>query len=95
MNKEIEFDTKAAFEAGKGWDYSDTNYIVLADRGRDPVMIGDVADDERPPLHEVAVTGGEIVIDDRNKAGLGNGLGAMGSDISRAARDEDRTPARH
>lgn len=23
------FDTKAAFEAGKGWDYSDTNYIVL------------------------------------------------------------------
>lgn len=22
-------DTKAAFEAGKGWDYSDTNYIVL------------------------------------------------------------------
>ena len=23
------FDAKAAFEAGKGWDYSDTNYIVL------------------------------------------------------------------
>ena len=23
------FDTKAPFEAGKGWDYSDTNYIVL------------------------------------------------------------------
>jgi len=23
------FDEKAAFEAGKGWDYSDTNYIVL------------------------------------------------------------------
>lgn len=23
------FDTKAAFEAGTGWDYSDTNYIVL------------------------------------------------------------------
>lgn len=23
------FDTQAAFEAGKGWDYSDTNYIVL------------------------------------------------------------------
>ena len=23
------FDRKAAFEAGKGWDYSDTNYIVL------------------------------------------------------------------
>lgn len=23
------FDTKAEFEAGKGWDYSDTNYIVL------------------------------------------------------------------
>ena len=23
------FDSKAAFEAGKGWDYSDTNYIVL------------------------------------------------------------------
>lgn len=23
------FDTKAAFEAGKGWDYSDTNYIVV------------------------------------------------------------------
>lgn len=23
------FDTKAAFEAGKDWDYSDTNYIVL------------------------------------------------------------------
>lgn len=23
------FDTKAAFEPGKGWDYSDTNYIVL------------------------------------------------------------------
>lgn len=23
------FDTKANFEAGKGWDYSDTNYIVL------------------------------------------------------------------
>lgn len=23
------FDTKAAFEAGKGWDYSDTNFIVL------------------------------------------------------------------
>ena len=23
------FDDKAAFEAGKGWDYSDTNYIVL------------------------------------------------------------------
>lgn len=23
------FDTKADFEAGKGWDYSDTNYIVL------------------------------------------------------------------
>ncbi|HET9423727.1 MAG TPA: serine hydrolase domain-containing protein [Gemmatimonadaceae bacterium] len=23
------FDTKAAFEAGQGWDYSDTNYIVL------------------------------------------------------------------
>lgn len=23
------FDTKAAFETGKGWDYSDTNYIVL------------------------------------------------------------------
>ena len=71
---------------------------AFADSNNDgigPVMIGDVADDERPPLHEVAVTGGEIVIDDRNKAGLGNGLGAMGSDISRAARDEDRTPARH
>lgn len=24
------FDTKAAFAAGEGWDYSDTNYIVLA-----------------------------------------------------------------
>jgi hypothetical protein len=54
------------------------------ERGRNRAAVADIAFDERPPAHSVTVTTRQIVIGNRDIAGLGEGLAGMAADIAGA-----------
>ncbi len=57
--------------------------------GFDAAAVADVALFERPPFHRPAVTGRQVVVDDRQEARPGERLADMAADIAGAAGDQD------